>query len=148
MKRQFININLIVLRKEKRTMKKRKKQIIIDGRNVLLYSGIFNMENIKSVRKWASKEKIDRLIVFPKTKDYTDEFNYDMDVLFSNVDDDTFLIQYAIKEKIPILSNDKFKEFISIYPEFDFNNMVFRFDIVKGIFITDATNYFRKLFLN
>ncbi len=67
------------------------------------------------------------------------------DIIFVNsrVYDDSALIQLAINHNLPILSNDKFNEYRTIYLEYDFENQVFSFDIILGVLVTQLTDYCR-----
>ena len=44
---------------------------------------------------------------------------------------------------ISLSSNDKFREYRTIYPEYDFKNQVSSFDIILGVLVTQLTDYQR-----
>jgi len=120
--------------------------MLVDGQNVLRHGdGSINLRNLELLRKWAEKNQIEIKIVLPNSKKYITKIKQTKDILFinSHVYDDSALIQLALELDLPIISNDKFRDFRSLYPEFDFEGRVFSFDIILDVFITEANDYLR-----
>jgi len=121
------------------------KRILVDGQNVLKHNGgKVNLENLESLRQWSKENGIQLLIVLPKTGYHLDIFSKTSDIRFVNyrIHDDSALLQLAQQLKLPIISNDFYREFRDLYPDFNFDR-VFPFDIVCNVFITKANEFFR-----
>ena len=122
--------------------------ILVDGQNILKHrDGIIKLENLEILRDWAKKNKISMKIVLPGYRGYKERIPDDQDIIYinSHVYDDSALIQLASNLNLPILSNDRFREYRRLYPEYDFEAKVFSFDIILGLLITSAVDYFRSI---
>lgn len=126
-------------------------RIVVDGQNLLRHGdGTIKTVNLELARSWAKENSVELIVVLPKNRKYEKIIQSASDVCFvnSNVYDDSAIIQIAIKQKLPILSNDKFRDFKEIYPEYDFDNQVFPFDIIFDFIITQLTEYCRTINTN
>ncbi len=122
------------------------KRVLVDGQNVLKHNGgKVNLENLESLRQWSKENGVQPLIVLPKTRYYLNLFSETSDIKFVNyrIHDDSAILQLAQHLKLPIISNDFYRDFRDLYPDFNFDK-VFPFDIVCNAFITKATEFFRS----
>lgn len=121
-------------------------RILVDGQNLLRHGdGSIKIDNLRILRLWAEENEVVLLIILPSFREYRENITPDSDILYTNsyVYDDSVLIQLAISHNLPIMSNDRFREYRKIYPEYDFNTRVFSFDVILGILVSELTDYCR-----
>ncbi|NPD87378.1 MAG: hypothetical protein HGN29_01560 [Asgard group archaeon] len=122
-------------------------QILVDGQNLLRHrDGTIKLQNLIILRSWANKNGIEIKVILPDSRRYKERIEGVEDIVFINyhVHDDSALIQLAIDLDLPILSNDKFRNFMHLYPEFDFKGKVFSFDIVLGVLVSEIVDDFKS----
>lgn len=123
-------------------------RILVDGQNILRHGdSTVKPENLKILHSWAKENKVELLIVLPSYREYKEKILPEKDIYFVNhrIPDDSVLIQLATQYNLPILSNDRFRDYREKFPEYDFKNNVFSFDIILGVLVTDLIDFLRKL---
>ncbi len=133
------------LQTKRKTKRENQKNIlIVDGLNVIKHpKGESNLHNIDYVRIWAKNNGVSPLFILPGFKKFKKRFQEDDDVLLLDprIYDDIAILAYARELDTAILSNDRFREFQTMFYDLDFNR-VFPYKIANGNLATEATDFF------